>query len=79
MNRLILPLILALAAPAHAKTVEIAEIPDAFNPIPLVDVSWGKRSSEGKAARKACGGDFEFVSWRWEESPRRLIHIAECK
>ena len=69
-------LILALTAPAYATTVEITEIPDAFHAIPLTDVPWAKRSKEGRAAREACGGDFEFVGHRWEG--RTLVHVVEC-
>lgn len=73
-------LILALAAPATAepRIVYIPEVPDAFHAIPLTDVPWAKRSKEGRAAREKCGGDFEFVSHLWEDSPRRLVHVAEC-
>lgn len=67
----------ASAASAGPATVEVTEVPDGFHPIPLTDVPWGKTSSEGRAARDACGGDFTFTGWRWEG--RTLIHIATCK
>ena len=71
-----LVILLALTAPAYAKTFEIPEVPDGHFPIPLTKVFWAKSSAEADKAREACGGDFDFVGWRWEG--RTLVHLVEC-
>lgn len=78
ISLIIASIFLATSALAKPTTVEVDEVPDAFNSIPLTKVWWAKNTPEWENARIACGGGNPvFVDWRREG--RALVHIAECR